>query len=355
MKVSEIPIPKHPASLTTKSSAFLKKAPRLLASVINDAQVLGSIHSLDDLRPEYVHSLSGGVDAAAYLIYSPNERVVIKFNTHGLEAEAEAIRTWRKHHVRTPNILGVGIVPSTKKQTRPIKYLAQEALVDSDGRAIETCAQYLIRDPSHARQVGRALGKELHKIHSCISDGWFGEFGDVPGSSSSYKTWNAYIRAAIERHKAYLRDSGIPDTDIQAMLMNIDRHRYIKRGRYLHGDFSTRNVAVKSYSPLKISVFDPNPLIGDPTWDVSFLINNVEYAKRRLVHDETHKDIAKTQQQLWVGFKQSYARKINEFSLMSAQFVQAIYQAHHAESIGDSLGLKVRKEFLRELASAMCA
>ena len=350
MKVSEIDILSVDHPMPSAKKRMRQQAPKYIASVINDTKALPHIRSIDELRPEHIQPLAGGVDAATYLINHPKEQVIIKIGVGGVSAEAEAIEAWRKRHVRAPRMIATGVVPITKGTRQPYYYLVQQALLDTSGRIIETCADYLVYAPHQARKVGRALGRQLNKIHSSVSNRFFGEFKDSPGSKANYKTWNGYVYDALAKERSFLKETvGISDEMIDGALRTIKNHSFIKKGRYLHGDFSIRNVAVKSRDPLKVSVFDPNPIIGDPTWDVSFLINNYEYEKRRLVYDDSQRDLYVRYQQLWIGFKQDYKRVINEQSLRVAQVIQAIYQAQYTLSINDTIGLKVRKEVITQL------
>lgn len=353
MKVTEIDTLPTDRTIPTEKRALRRRGPRLLASVINDTQALPSVRSLDDLRPEHIKALSGGKDALAYLINHPAGRVIIKMGTEGILAEIETIHAWKQRSVRVPAVLSSGIVPVTKTANRTIRYLVQEAMTDTNDRLVETCADYLTHQPHQARKIGQQLGKELNKIHSCVSRRQFGEFKDSQGSTSSYKTWNGYVSDSIRKQRSYLLDLGITEADFAALLARIDELKYVRKGRYLHGDFSVRNVAVRSKDPLKVSVFDPNPLIGDPTWDVSFLANNYEFKKRRLQYDDSQRDLYVVYQQLWIGFRQRYVRQLDDRNLMSAQLIQAIYQAQYTQSIGDSVGLRVRKNFILELVDRL--
>jgi fructosamine-3-kinase len=353
MKLSDIETLPVTQTTSPAKKRMRLQAPRFIASVIEDARVLQSVASIKDLRPEHLQPLAGGVDAATYLVNLPKEQVIIKLGIGGVAAETEAIEAWKARNVRVPKVLKKGIVPVTKGSAQPLHYLVQQALLDDSGRLIETCAAYLVYAPEKARQVGKALGIELNKMHSAISDGYFGEFKDSHGSRSSYKTWNGYVTDALRQQETYLYKLGVSEADFDAALETIRHHTFVKRGRYLHGDFSIRNVAVKSRDPLKVSIFDPNPLIGDPSWDVSFLINNYEFEKRRLAHDDSQRDLYVRNQQLWTGFKQGYTRRMPDISLKSAQLVQAIYQAQYTESIGDAIGFRVRKEFILELIEAL--
>ncbi|MDN5275410.1 MAG: hypothetical protein JWN33_59 [Candidatus Saccharibacteria bacterium] len=348
MKITDIdllPIKKH---FPLNAKRVRARAPKLIASVINDTDVISSVPSIRHLRPEHIQALSGGVDAATYLVSLPKEQVIIKLSYIGVDAEAEAIEAWRKRHVRVPRMIKTGVVPSTRNDKYPVKYLVQQALLDDTGRLIETCATYLTRAPHKARKIGVLLGRELDKLHSCVSDRRFGDFNDTRRRPTAYDTWNDYVYTAIKKQKDYLVSIGVSREDLRAVLRFVKSYDFVRKGRYLHGDFSIRNVAVKSYDPLKISVFDPNPIIGDPTWDVSFIWNNYQFEKRRIAVDKSQHDLFVRNQQLWIGFKQGYNRTIDEGSLAVSSVIQAIYQAQYTEGIKDAIGAKVRKEYIKD-------
>lgn len=336
---------------STKSSSG-RTADKHIRAVLDKASVLPGVESIEDLRPEQLSILAGGVDAATYLVSSAEGQVIIKINDHGIEAEAEAINAWRKRHARVPEVLASGTVPGTVRHKK-VKYLIEKALVTRYGRVVETAANYLVYKPDKARAVGRLLGVELTKMHRAVADRSFGEFADAPGNTAPYQSWNAYMLGYLNVHRRYLRGLGIGEDLLEQLAEAIKRCRFVSQGRYLHGDFSIRNAAIKSFEPLKVSVFDPNPIVGDPTWDIAVLFNNYEFQKRRLEYDDGQKDLYVRDQQLLIGFKQGYQRKIYEENLLVAQLFQAILQAQYtADKVKqkklDKVDLQVREAFIKD-------
>jgi hypothetical protein len=100
---------------------------------------------LDEMSPEQVVELAGGVDAATYLVKCPDRDVVVKLNSSGLEAEATALGAWKPYTPHVPEMLGLGTVPSTGD--KPIKYLILSALKNDEGEVVETADDYLKRSP----------------------------------------------------------------------------------------------------------------------------------------------------------------------------------------------------------------
>lgn len=60
--------------------------------VLQDSGAFPDLPGLDQLAPEQVVELGGGVDAASYLVRCPQRDVVVKLKSIGLEAEARALR-----------------------------------------------------------------------------------------------------------------------------------------------------------------------------------------------------------------------------------------------------------------------
>src|SRR5215216_5110817 len=105
----------------------------MLRWVLEDSGEFPDLPRLDQLAPEQVVELGGGVDAATYLVRCPGRDVVVKLKSNGLEAEARALRAWKPYTTRVPEVLKAGTVPSVGK--RPMKYLVLAALKNDAGRS----------------------------------------------------------------------------------------------------------------------------------------------------------------------------------------------------------------------------
>lgn len=277
-------------------------------------------------------------------------QAILKFHNEGIEAEAEALLAWHSRKAHVPRVMNYGVVPATKTTAQPVKYLLQQALLDRHGRVVETCAEYLLRQPKKARETGRLMGVELKKMHSCVARRYFGDFADSPGSLSTYRSWNTFMKDFLKSRTAYLRSIGVTGEQLTAVERFIEQCQFVKRGRYIHGDFSIRNAAVKSHDPLQIYLFDPNPMIGDPTWDVANFYNNAEFQKRRAAADDSRADVATRDQQLLIGFRQGYHRRINQNGLLVSRLIQASLNAEAVENsdTADPLDGQVRREFIKD-------
>jgi fructosamine-3-kinase len=235
--------------------------------VLEDSGEFPDLPGIDQLTPEQVVELGGGVDAATYLVRCPRRDVVVKLDSSGLEAEARALRAWKPYTSRVPEVLGLGTVPSTGE--RSTKYLVLTALKNAAGRLLETADEYLERSPASARELGRAVGAELQRMHQAVDETGFGNFADSPGSERTYGSWSGYLEDFFALHADFVRHLGISADRIQATLAFIRACPFVAQGRFLHGDVSIRNVGIFDDQPITVALFDPNPLSGDPSWDIA--------------------------------------------------------------------------------------
>jgi aminoglycoside phosphotransferase (APT) family kinase protein len=322
----------------------------ILRWVLEDSGEFPDLPGLDQLTPEQLVELEGGVDAATYLVRCPRRDVVVKLKGSGLEAEARALRAWKPYTTRVPRVLGLGTVPSMDE--RPMKYLVLAALKNDADQIVETAAEYLERSPASAREVGRAVGAELHRMHQAVDKTGFGNFADSPGSERTYDSWSLYLEDFLSLHADLVRQVGISADRMQATLAFMRACPYVAEGRFLHGDVSLRNVAILRYQPVTVGLFDPNPLSGDPSWDIAPMMNNVAYNElRRRREGEPSTELVRDRE-LLDGFWESYPDGVAQESLLTAQLVQAVLQAEHRKDRlrhgrADTVDVDVTYEFIR--------
>jgi fructosamine-3-kinase len=322
----------------------------MLRWVLEDSGEFPDLPGFDQMAPEQVVELRGGVDAATYLVRCPRGDVVVKLKGDGLEAEARALRAWRRYTTRVPEVLGLGTVPSMGE--RSTKYLVLTALKNDEGRIVETGAEYLDRSPVSARELGRAVGAELHRMHQAVDGTGFGNFADSPGSERTYDSWSGYLEDFLALHADLVRQLGIGEDRIHATLEFIRACPFVPAGRFLHGDVSVRNVGVFRYQPITVGLFDPNPLSGDPSWDIAPMMNNVAYNELRYRRDGEPSEVLLRDRELLDGFWESYPGGVTEESLLTAQLVQAVLQAEHRKDRlrrrqADAAEVEVTYEFIR--------
>ena len=326
--MKQIDIPTLPIKSTADAGTqyVRNEAPKFLRSVIEKTHTIPFVKKLDDLNLEDVTPLAGGEEAATYLVLHGGEGVIVKFATRGLRAEAEALEEWSAKGVHVPKVYSYGIVPHTQSASQPIAYIVEEALVDKHGRLAETCEMYLHHTPEKARYVGRLMGSELTKLHSCLSERSFGDFADSAANTAAYGSWNTYLLDYFATQQDYLLEHHVTESQLEKIRKFMETCKYVKQGGYLHGDFSVRNAVILPARD-SVALFDPNPVIGDPSWDVAVLYNNEAFSRRHKDYDEAQTDRWQRDHQLLIGFRQGYDRKISEPNLLTAQLVQSILHA----------------------------
>jgi len=343
----------EPASATDESPSqdeLRQQGKAHLRWVLEESGEFIDLPSLDEMSPEQVVELAGGVDAATYLVKCLDRDVVIKLNISGLEAEARALRAWKPYTSRVPEVFGLGTVPSRK----PIKYLILSALKNAEGEVVETGDDYLKRSPESARELGQGVGAELHRMHQAVDETGFGNFADSPGSERTYGTWSAYLEDFFVLHADFAQELGIADDQIEAARAFIRSCPFVAAGCFLHGDVTIRNVGVYSYHPITVGLFDPNPLIGDPSWDIAPMMNNVAFNELRYRRESEPPEALTRDRGLLDGFWESYSGDVADASLLTAQLIQAILQAEYREERlnhgeTDIVDVEVTHEFIRAL------
>jgi aminoglycoside phosphotransferase (APT) family kinase protein len=326
--------------------------------VLEASGAFPDLSGLDQLTADQVVELGGGVDAATYLVRCPSRDLVVKLASKGLEAEARALRAWKPYTPRVPEVLGSGTVPSVGEH--PMKYLLLAALKNDEGQLVETADEYLDRSPASVRELGRAVGAELHRMHQAVDKTGFGNFADSPGSERTYRSWSGYLADFFALHADFVSQLGISADRLQAALAFIRTCPFVAEGRFLHGDVSIRNVAIFGYQPITVGLLDPNPLSGDPSWDVAPMMNNVAYNELRAHRERVPSKLLERDRNLLDGFWEAYPDRVTEESLLTAQLVQALLQAEHRQDRlrhhqADTVEVDVTYEFIRATVDRVTA
>ena len=326
--------------------------------LLDESGEFPDLPDLDQMKPGQIKSMRGGVDAATYLVKRPDGDIVVKLNSEGLESEARALRSWKPYTDRVPEVLGLGTVPSSGEP--PIKYLLLTALKNDDGDVIETADEFLERSQQSSRELGRALGTELHRLHQAVDRTGFGNFGDSPGSERTCQSWSAYLEHFFVTYADFVQQLGIDDDQIESVRGFMRACAFMPEGRFLHGDVTIRNVGVYSYRPITVGLFDPNPLSGDPSWTIAPMMNNVAFNELRERRESEPPTALTCDHELLAGFWESYPDKLVEEALMTAQLIQALLQAEHRQDRLqrkeiDSVDVEVTHEFISSLVTRMAA
>jgi aminoglycoside phosphotransferase (APT) family kinase protein len=204
------------------------------------------------------------------------------------------------------------------------------------------------------------VGAELHRMHQAVDETGFGNFADSPGSERTYDSWSGYLEDFYLLHAALVQQLGVGEDRMQATLAFIRVCPFVTEGRFLHGDVSVRNVAIFGYQPITVGLFDPNPLSGDPSWDIAPMMNNVAYNELRQRRKGVPSEVLVRDRELLDGFWESYPDRVAQESLLTAQLVQAVLQAEHRQERlrhgqVDTVEVDVTREFIRAAVDRVAA
>ena len=135
--------------------------------------------------------------------------------------------------------------------------------------------------------------------------------------------------------------------------------RFPRVGVLLHADFSARNSAVISCDPYQIKIFDPNPIIGHPSWDLAILENNVDFSKRRSEWCPDRQDYhikRRVEEGILKGILQGYREAGGEThsdeAIAAAQLMQCLYllpqKVYKAKSRRKTLANDLESQVVRD-------
>jgi aminoglycoside phosphotransferase (APT) family kinase protein len=197
-------------------------------------------------------------------------------------------------------------------------------------------------------------------MHQAVDETGFGNFADSPGGERTYSSWSGYLEDFFALHAGLVQQLGISEDRIQATLAFIRACPFVAEGRFLHGDVSIRNVGIFQYQPITVGLFDPNPVSGDPSWDIAPMMNNVAYNQLRSRRGPVPSKLLLRDHELLDGFWESYPGGVAEESLLSAQLVQAVLQAEHRHDRlrhgqADTVEFDVSHEFIRAAVQRVAA
>ncbi len=245
---------------------------------------LGNITSVADLEPGQVTALEGGISSACYFVRSDENPVVVKFRRFGGDAEIIVLRKWHDNGIAVPTIISSGILPNEQTPTDPpTTYLVMEGVTDSENGPAKSGHAFLEQHQDKISALGELMGKELAKIHQLTTNK---PFGFIDKEDPQGYTWPEYLQSILSQYEQYLKSFDISAEEIEILKRNLFIPEYPKEGSYLHGDYGLHNVLVESADPLKIKIFDPNPLIGDPYFDLARILYHYETLEANVTDKE---------------------------------------------------------------------
>lgn len=302
-----------------------------------------------------VEQMGGGVDASTFLVHRAVGDVVVKLHGTGVEAEARALRAWRSHSDRVPAVLGSGRL-ARNGSDEPVSYLVLEVLRDAGGGVASIASELLEASPDIGGALGQALGAELCRLHETVHAEGFGNFGDAPGAERTYESWGAYLSDYLDVHRDFVTAMGLSGRRLRLTLDALRDTSYDDAPRVLHGDVSVRNLAVYQVHPLAVGLFDPNPLGGDPSWDLAPVANKAALGEQ-LGRRGGELGPAEVDAAVWSGLQAAYGALPDE-RMVAAQLVQAVLQAEvrherrHDPDLGDH-EVAVADDLVRQLVDRL--
>jgi fructosamine-3-kinase len=328
LRIPQLPVGSH---LIKPVVALRLNAPSYVRSILTQSRKLASV--LGDYRSVTIAPVkNGGNLSACYMLTTPTGRFLLKLRHAGLFAERTAMSQWRRSGASVAEVVSGGIVPSTRGSAQSVKYIVLELVLDSSGEAAQTGTDFVKTNHHRTKSIGYQMGAELAQMHRASTTKTFGEFGDMWGKSAPYGTMNSFLSSHIDNSEALLTQMGYNRQLLKRLHTEISKIRFVKHGRYLHGDYSLRNILIARSRPLKIVVIDPNPLIGDPSWDLAVLYNNVDFARRQLAHQPgtaKTKRLYELERDCLAGLIQGYQdttrHRINPVKVKACQLIQAMF------------------------------
>ena len=142
---------------STSQEELHQKAEADLRWVIEESGEFPDLPDLDQMPPEQVVSLGGGVDAATYLIKRPRGDVVVKLNSERPRGGGASVACLKRYTPHVPEVLGIGTVPSSEEPA--IKYLLLAAMKNDKGEVVETAKDYLEQSPAERQRAGARGGR----------------------------------------------------------------------------------------------------------------------------------------------------------------------------------------------------
>ncbi len=277
-------IPTHPIEpwMFPEAQELRGNAPHHLVSLIESGE-LGNITSIHDLQPSQVSALAGGEKSVCFYLENENSALVVKLRYAGTESEAQALLAWEERGLPVPKILSHGIVPGTGDQEKPVGFIIEEAILDADGNLSKAGHKFVLRNPEMRTEVARRLGillSEIHGVEAPVELG-FGGFADDLESGNRYNSFGEFLAGNLDFLKNTLLNEGFSPEELDSIAEAVGQIQFTDRAVYAHGDYGPHNALVKNSDPEDLVIFDPNPLLADPYWDIAPTINWLEIRKQK--------------------------------------------------------------------------
>jgi fructosamine-3-kinase len=335
MKLEDIPIFPDISSPSNFIHETRLEAPTYLQVLIEQLAGIEGLASLQELSKDELTPLLGGKMSILYALRVRGRWVVVKFRSRGGQAEAQALRAWHQVGASVVQAMTHGVIPQVRAGKLNVHYLVMEAAVDPLNDIAQTAQAYLINHPDEAEAIAEPLGAALAGMHRAMVGTDFGEFADMGEQregEGAPQNWASYLVGYLGKHSDDLLRLGFPHQKIETLTQRVDQIEFHPWGVMLHGDFSPRNSVLISRLPYQLKVFDPNPIIGHPSWDFAILANNREFSKRRADRCSDRQDLKikrEVEEATWQGVLHGYqaAGGVNysEEAIAAAQLMHCLY------------------------------
>jgi hypothetical protein len=83
-------------------------------------------------------------------------------------------------------VIAAGLVPATRGDKVPVKFLSLKAVTGPHGQLAQSAAEYIEVNPEAAGALGKVMGMALGRMHQAFSPRSFGEYGDMLGSEDAF-------------------------------------------------------------------------------------------------------------------------------------------------------------------------
>ncbi|MCL5091476.1 MAG: aminoglycoside phosphotransferase family protein [Patescibacteria group bacterium] len=286
-----------------------RNSPDYFASLVeplHEAGVFQDIEGIDDITDTNVRALGGGESSACYWV-EDRENVVVKFRRKDIEAEAQWLKAAREKGVDVPEVKAYGVVPSEIGKTKPVKYIALEGVTDETGQRARTFWQRRV-EPGGLAKIAGEMGRELAKIHTVEIDKPYGASVYNWEDSRPVRTWNEWLNNTLGGTS--FEKMGFTREERERLARAIVGLDIPDKRVLIHGDFGLHNALIISTDPPRVKIFDPNPMVADPYYDLAYQYNRMEI-KREKLKSEPENEIYRNR---WRGEQEYFNNMIDAYS-----------------------------------------
>ncbi len=334
MEISEIPSHIISSDLHPEVVLLRKAAPNCFVSLIESCK-LGNVESIRDIPTSYVSVLQGGARSACFLLHSDNRPVVIKLRNEDTEDEAVFLEEWAKVGASTPSVISHGKISATVDIPTPVNYIVIEVIKQADGQLSKSGKDFLINFPERISELGREMGKVLATMHKTQSNiATFTTEMDENGRRIKFNNWRDFLLYQINT-----RAETLSETQMKSFFAGIENVNFPKKPSLVHNDFGLHNILVPDYDLKKMTVIDPNPLFGDPYWDIATQANYLEVKRFKSEINSNNNEYFndyQLEEKQFTGLIEGYQQKgvfINKKRLILNQIAQMYCQLNTRERI----------------------